>query len=71
MHSLFHLYYDMISVSEDKALQILPRTTSVCIEEVVKNIQEIHTEAELAVTDTKERQISENEFEAKKEVSEV
>ena len=45
----------MISVSEDKALQILPRTTSVCIEEVVKNIQEIHTEAELAVTDTKEK----------------
>ncbi|KAH1193936.1 hypothetical protein GmHk_19G054852 [Glycine max] len=58
------------SETKNKALQILPRTTSVCIEEVVKNIQEIHTEAELAVTDTKERQISENEFEAKKEVSE-
>ncbi|KAG4379904.1 hypothetical protein GLYMA_16G071500v4 [Glycine max] len=57
------------SVYEDKALQTLPSTASVRIE-VEKSIQEIHTETELAVTDTKEGQISENESEAKKEVSE-
>lgn len=60
----------MIGVYEDKALQTLPSTASVRIE-VEKSIQEIHTETELAVTDTKEGQISENESEAKKEVSEV
>ncbi|KAK7293422.1 hypothetical protein RJT34_16287 [Clitoria ternatea] len=49
------------SVLEDKAIQILPNIASFSIEEFDRSIQEIHTEAELAV--------SENDFEAKKKVS--
>ncbi|KAK7395724.1 hypothetical protein VNO78_16291 [Psophocarpus tetragonolobus] len=58
------------SVPVDKAMQTLPSTISAGIEEVDKSIQEIHTEAKLALTDTGEGPISEKESEAKKEVSE-
>nr|KYP45455.1 hypothetical protein KK1_033026 [Cajanus cajan] len=58
------------SVPEDKALQTLLSTASASIEEVDKSIRPTHTEAELAVTNTKEEQISENESEVIKEVSE-
>ncbi|KAK7339568.1 hypothetical protein VNO77_20245 [Canavalia gladiata] len=50
------------SVPEDEALQTLP-IASVSIEEVDKGIQEIREEEELAVIDTKQRQISQNDFE--------
>ncbi|XP_029130782.1 uncharacterized protein LOC109816216 isoform X14 [Cajanus cajan] len=62
--------YETQGVPEDKALQTLLSTASASIEEVDKSIRPTHTEAELAVTNTKEEQISENESEVIKEVSE-
>lgn len=62
----------MIGVPEDKAKQTLPSRASIGLEEVETSIQEeMHAEAELAVTDTEDHQIPENNFEEKKKESEV
>ncbi|KAK7339569.1 hypothetical protein VNO77_20246 [Canavalia gladiata] len=62
----------MEGVIEDKALQTLPNSTSILTETVDQSKQEeTHTEVELAVIDTKEGQIPENDFEEKVKVPEV